>query len=111
VSDKAAAGKLLAWMMSPEVVAEEMIANFNLPSSGKAAADPRFQENEKFKVFLELSKSPNTRSIVLNPIHTDLLTELNRIHEQVVHGGEDPEPLLKEMQAKLQADLDKALSE
>lgn len=110
VADKAAAGKLLAWMMSPEVVAEEMIANFNLPSSVKAAADPRFQENEKFKVFLELSKSPNTRSIVLNPIHSDLLTELNRIHEQVVHGGEDPEPLLKEMQAKLQADLDKALS-
>lgn len=110
VADKAAAGKLLAWMMSPEVVAEEMLANYNLPSSAKAAADPRFQENEKFKVFLELSKSPNTRSIVLNPIHSDLLTELTRIHEQVVHGGKDPEPLLKEMQTKLQADLDKALS-
>jgi multiple sugar transport system substrate-binding protein len=109
--DKAAAGKLLAWMMSPEIVAEEMFANFNLPSSGKAGEDPRFQENEKFKVFLELSKSPNTRSIVLNSVHTDLLKELGRIHEQVVHGGEDPEPLLKEMQAKLQADLDKALSE
>jgi multiple sugar transport system substrate-binding protein len=111
VADKAAAGKLLAWMMSPEIVAEEMVANFNLPSSGKAGEDPRFQENEKFRVFLELSQSPNTRSIVLNPVHTDLLTELGRVHEQVVHGGEDPEPLLKEIQAKLQADLDKALSE
>ncbi|GIK36352.1 MAG: hypothetical protein BroJett011_01850 [Chloroflexota bacterium] len=111
VADKAAAGKLLAWMMSPEIVAEEMVANFNLPSSAKAAQDPRFQENEKFKVFLELSKSPNTRSIVLNAVHSDILTELNRIHEQVVHGGQDPEPLLKEMQAKLQTELDKALSE
>jgi multiple sugar transport system substrate-binding protein len=111
VADKAAAGKLLAWMMSPEIVAEEMVANFNLPSSNKSAEDPRFQENEKFKVFLELSKSPNTRSIILNPVHTDILQELARIHEKVVHGGEDPEPLLKELQAKLQADLDKALSE
>jgi ABC-type glycerol-3-phosphate transport system substrate-binding protein len=110
VADKAAAGKLLAWMMTPEIVAEEMVANFNLPSSKKAAQDPRFLENEKFKMFLELSQSPNTKHMVLNPVHTDLLSELGLIFEQVAHAGADPEPLLKEAQTKLQAQLDEALA-
>jgi multiple sugar transport system substrate-binding protein len=110
VEDKAAAGKLLAWMMSPEVVAEEMVANFNLPSTKKSAEDPRFLENEKFKMFLELSQSPNTQHMVLNPIHTDILNELDLIYEQVAHAGADPEPLLKEAQAKLQGQLDEALA-
>jgi multiple sugar transport system substrate-binding protein len=111
VADKAAAGKLLAWMMSPEVVAEEMVANFNLPSSKKAAQDPRFVENEKFKMFLELSQSPNTQHMILNPVHTDILNELGLIYEKVTHAGEDPEPLLKEAQAKLQTQLDAALAD
>jgi multiple sugar transport system substrate-binding protein len=110
VQDKAAAGKLLAWMMSPEIVAEEMVANFNLPSSKKAAEDPRFLENEKFKMFLDLSHSPNSRYMVLNPVHNDIQTELGLVFEKVAHAGADPEPLLKEAQAKLQAQLDKAMA-
>lgn len=110
VADKAAAGKLLAWMMSPEIVADEMVANFNLPSSKKAAQDPRFSENEKFKAFLELSQSPNTQHMVLNPVHTDILNELGLIYEKVTHAGEDPEPLLQEAQTKLQSQLDAALA-
>jgi hypothetical protein len=91
-------------------VAEDMVANFNLPSTKKSAEDPRFLENEKFKMFLELSQSPNTQHMVLNPIHTDILNELDLIYEQVAHAGADPEPLLKEAQAKLQGQLDEALA-
>jgi hypothetical protein len=48
--------------------------------------------------------------MVLNPVHTDLLSELGLIFEQVAHAGADPEPLLKEAQTKLQAQLDEALA-
>jgi multiple sugar transport system substrate-binding protein len=109
VKDKDAAAKLLAWMMTPEIVAEEMVANFNLPSSGEAAKDPRFHENEKFAVFMELANSPNATYHTFTAISAELLTELELIEEQVLHTGADPEPLLKEAQAKLQPMLDEAL--
>jgi multiple sugar transport system substrate-binding protein len=106
-----ASGKLLAWMMSPEIVAEEMVANFNLPSSREAAKDPRFLENEKFAKFMELANSPNATSAVFTAISGEILTELDLIEQQVLHTGADPEPLLQEAQGKLQEMLDKALGQ
>jgi multiple sugar transport system substrate-binding protein len=108
VKNPDASGKLLAWMMSPEIVAEEMVENFNLPSSGKAAEDPRFHENEKFAEFLKLANSSNAVSAIFSAIHGELITELELIEEQVLHAGADPEPLLQEMQEKLQKMLDEA---
>lgn len=111
VKDKAAAWKLMAWMMSPEIVAEEMVANFNLPSSQKAAEDPRFHENEKFEVFLKLMSDPNAKAPILTPINAEVDTELGQIEEQVLHTCADPLPLLETAQAKLQPMLEKALAE
>ena len=111
VKDVEASGKLLAWMMSPEIVAEEMVANYNLPSNKQAAEDPRFHENEKFVVFMELANSPNATSHIFTPISGEFWTELEMVEEQVLHAGADPEPLLQEAQDKLQALLDEALSE
>lgn len=111
VKDKAAAWKLMAWMMSPEIVAEEMVANFNLPSSKKAAEDPRFHENEKFEVFLKLMGDPNARAPILTPINAEVDTELGQIEEQVLHTCADPLPLLQAAQEKLQPLLDKALAQ
>jgi multiple sugar transport system substrate-binding protein len=108
VENPAASGQLLAFMMSPEIVAEEMVANFNLPSSKKAAEDPRFHENEKFAKFMELANSSNAVSAIFTAIHGELLTELELIEEQVLHTGADPEPLLQEAQEKLQKMLDEA---
>jgi multiple sugar transport system substrate-binding protein len=106
-----ASGKLLAWMMSPEIVAEEMVANFNLPSSKEAAKDPRFLENEKFVKFMELANSPNATSAVFTAISGEILTELELIEQQVLHEGADPEPLLQAAQDKLQPMLDEALGQ
>jgi multiple sugar transport system substrate-binding protein len=111
VEDKEAAWKLLAWMMSPEIVAEEMVANSNLPSSKKAAEDPRFRENEKFVVFLDLMGDPNAVSPILTPINAEVDTALGQIEEQVLATCADPEPLLEEAQAQLQPLLDEALSQ
>lgn len=108
VANPDAAGKLLAWMMSPEIVAEEMVANFNLPSSQEAAKDPRFLENDKFAMFMKLSSDPNATTQVFTGASTEINTELGQIEEKVLHAGEDPEPLLAEAQDKLQPILDKA---
>lgn len=107
--NKEASAKLLAWMVSPEIVAEEMVANFNLPSSAKAAEDPRFHENEKFEVFLNLMGDPNAKAPVMSPINAEVETALGQIEEQVLSTCADPLPLLEAAQAELQPQLDAAL--
>lgn len=109
VQDKEAAFDLLAWMMSPEIVAEEMVANFNLPTSAKAAQDPRFLENEKFVTFIDLMNHENARAPILSPINAEVVTALGQIEEQVLRNCVDPVPLLEEAQARLQPELDRAL--
>jgi multiple sugar transport system substrate-binding protein len=109
VQDKDAAWKLLAWMLSPQIVADEMVANSNLPSSKKAAEDPRFQENDKFAVFLKLMGEPNARAPIMTPINAEVDTEMGQIEEQVLTTCADPVPLLDTAQAKLQPMLDEAL--
>jgi ABC-type glycerol-3-phosphate transport system substrate-binding protein len=109
VKDRDAAARLLAWMLTPEIVADEMVVNFNLPSSKKSAQDPRFRENEKFAVFMDLGSSSNATHHIFTPITAELLTELGLIEEQVLHTGAAPEPLLQAAQEKLQPLLDKAL--
>ncbi len=61
VRDKAAAADLLAWMMSPEILAEEMHAIFKLPTSRKAARDPRFRQIPDFGLFMDLLAHPNAQ--------------------------------------------------
>ena len=107
--NKEASADLLAWMMSPEIVAEEMVANFNLPSSAKAAEDPRFHENAKFEVFLNLMGNPNAVAPVMSPINGEVSTALGQIEEQVLATCADPLPLLEAAQAELQPLLDAAL--
>ncbi|MEZ4623007.1 MAG: ABC transporter substrate-binding protein [Caldilineaceae bacterium] len=109
--NKEASADLLAWMMSPDVVAEEMVANFNLPSSAKAAEDPRFHENEKFEVFLNLMGEPNAVAPIVSPINGEVATALGQIEEEVLATCADPLPLLEAAQAELQPQLDAALEQ
>lgn len=109
-ANKEASAKLLAWMETPDIVAEEMSANFNLPTSKKAANDPRFHSSKKFEVFLNLIADKNATFTLTSPVGTELSTELGSIEEKVVHNGEDPGPLLKAAQEKIQPLLDKALT-
>jgi multiple sugar transport system substrate-binding protein len=98
--DLEASAKLLAWIESPQIVADEMVVNANLPTSKKAAQDPRFSENPKFKVFLDLMGSPNAVGAVTTPISLELNDALGTVEEQVLHTGANPEPLLNEVQNK-----------
>jgi ABC-type glycerol-3-phosphate transport system substrate-binding protein len=107
--NKEASGKLFAWMMSPEIIADEMVANSNLPTSKKAATDPRFTQITNFPVFIDLMNSPNTTGIITTPITRELNDAFGLIEEQVLHTGADPEPLLTEAQAKFAPMLEEAL--
>jgi multiple sugar transport system substrate-binding protein len=109
VKDKDASAKLLAWMMSPKVLADEMIANYNLPTSTKAAADTRFRENAKFVLFMDLMSGKNAKPAVTTPINAELGEGMGQVEEQVLHAGKDPKPLLDELQAKFEPKLQEAL--
>jgi multiple sugar transport system substrate-binding protein len=109
VKDKDASAKLLAWMMSPAIVAEEFCFNANLPTSKKAATDPCFTENPKFKVFTDLMASPNATYIISTPISLEFNNAFGLVFEQVVHTGADPKPLLDQLQADFEPKLQEAL--
>lgn len=106
---KDASAKLLAWMMSPEIVAEEFCFNANLPTSKTAAKDPCFTENPKFKVFTDLMASPNATFIITTPISLEFNDAYGLVFEQVVHTGADPKPLLDDLQAEFEPKLQAAL--
>lgn len=104
-----ASARLLAWMMSPAIVAEEFCFNANLPTSKKAAEDPCFTSNPKFKVFVDLMASPNATYIITTPISLELNDAFSVVYEQVVHTGADPKPLLDQLQAEFEVKLQDAL--
>lgn len=107
--DKEASAKLLAWMMSPAIVAEEFCFNANLPTSKKAAEDPCFTQNAKFKVFVDLMANPNAKYIITTPISLEFNDAWGMVEEQVLHTGADPKPLLDNLQAEFEPKLADAL--
>jgi multiple sugar transport system substrate-binding protein len=104
-----ASAKLLAWMMSPKILADEMVANYNLPTSTTSAADPRFRENAKFVIFMDLMAGKNAKPALTTPINAEMLEALAQVEEQVLHAGKDPKPLLDEVQTTFQPKLEEAL--
>jgi len=110
VTDKEAAAKLLAWMMSPEIVAEEMYSNANLPTSRTAVEDPRFQQFPHFKVFMDLMAHPNAKHAVTTPISLALNEAPGQVEEELLRTGGDPVPLLNEVQAEFAPELKEALA-
>lgn len=109
VKNKDAAAKLLAWMMSPAVVAEEMCVNANLPTSKKAAEDKCFTANPKFKVFVDLMANPNAKHIITTPISLEFNDAMGLVEEQVLHTGADAKPLLEQLQSEFEPKLQEAL--
>jgi multiple sugar transport system substrate-binding protein len=107
--NQAAAADLLAWMMSPKTLADEMVANYNLPTTHAAAEDPRFHESAKFETFLNLMNDPNATTGIYTAVNSEVNNAIGQIEEQVLHAGADPVPLLEEAQAQLQPKLDAAL--
>ena len=60
--DKNAAAQLLAWMTSPEILADAAYTHAMLPASQTAAQDARFQNNPDLKLFIEILARSNTKN-------------------------------------------------
>jgi ABC-type glycerol-3-phosphate transport system substrate-binding protein len=67
---KVAAG-LMAWMTSPEIVVEMAYIDTSLPTSRRAAQDPRFQQIPHFQVFMDLLDHP-TGYMVATPTSAEV---------------------------------------
>jgi multiple sugar transport system substrate-binding protein len=105
-ADKEASAKLLAWMMTPAIVAEEFCFNANLPTSKKAAEDPCFAVlGDKFKVFVDLMASPNAYAMITTPISFELNDALAAAEEAILYTGADPKTELDAIQAEFESKL------
>ncbi len=93
-----ASAKLLAWMMSPAIIAEEMCYNANLPTSKKAAEDKCFTDNAKFKVFVDLMANSNSSYVATSPISSEFNDAYATVEEKILHTGADPKTELDQLQ-------------
>lgn len=108
--NKDASAKLLAWMMSPAIVAEEFCFNANLPTSKKAAEDPCFKElGDKFQVFVDLMSSENAFAVLTTPLSFELNDALGSAEEEILLTGADPKGLLDAIQAEFEPKLIEAM--
>jgi multiple sugar transport system substrate-binding protein len=106
VTDKEEAANLLAWMTSPEIVAEVSHAHANLPTSRRAAQDPCFGQIPNLDVFLDLLADPNAASVTTSPISAELNEALRAIEGELLHEGSGaPAALLNAVQTEFSVAL------
>jgi multiple sugar transport system substrate-binding protein len=104
--DKEASANLLAWMMSPAIVAEEFCYNANLATSIKAAEDSCFADlGPKFQVFVDLMASENAYAVITTPRSLELNDALGTAEEEILHAGGDPKTLLDAIQAEYEGKI------
>ncbi|MBM4427197.1 MAG: extracellular solute-binding protein [Chloroflexi bacterium] len=112
VADKEASAKLLAWMMSPAIVAEEFCYNANLPTSKKAAEAQCFKDlGEKFQVFVDLMASPNAYAVITTPISFEMNDALGAAEEAILLTGADPKETLDAVQAEFEPKFKEAMGQ
>lgn len=100
--------KALAFLQGPKPLADFMVNNKNLPTTQAAAADPRFREDAKFAVFMDLLAGPNAKSHTLTPINSEVNAAIGEAEEQSFRDPSfDLKAFLDEKAKALQPELDK----
>jgi multiple sugar transport system substrate-binding protein len=100
-TDQDTAAKLLAWMATPEIVAEISLANAMLPTSKAAAEDPRFQQIPYFDVFIDLLSGPNAQFTPSASFSLELNEALSQAEKAALYEENGlPDALLDEVQAR-----------
>ena len=97
---KAEAAKLLAWMMSPDIVAAEFCRNANLPTSKTAAENSCFNINDGFNAFVQLAASPNVFPLITTQFSLEINDAMGTASEEILHTGADPKTALDKIQAE-----------
>jgi len=111
IKNKQATAKLLAWMESPQVVADVMSEFANLPSSKKASADPRFKQIKNFQVFIDIMANPKSTGLLNSPINQELSDAITKAEEQIWQNLADPAKLLNDIQKEFEPKLKDAWSQ
>lgn len=100
--------KAFAFLQGDKQLADFMTANGNLPTTNTSAKDPRFRENDKFMVWLDLLAGPNAKSQTFTPIDSDVSTALAEAEENSIKDPNfDVQGFLDGKAKELQAALDK----
>ncbi len=99
--DKEAAIHLLAWMTSPEIVAEAASTYGFLPTSRTVLHDARFRQNPNTQVLADLLARPNAAPLTSTGITLELNEALAGLEAEMLDKGGDPVPLLNEVQTEL----------
>jgi multiple sugar transport system substrate-binding protein len=107
--DAGSAAGLLAWMMSPEVMAEVAHTHASLPARRAAVVDPRFQEVPGLGVFLDLLGHPNAAGSIATSLSPELNAALGQVEDQVLRHSGDPVSLLDGLRAEFERELREAL--
>lgn len=108
--NKQATAKLLAWMESPQTVADIMYQMANLPSSKKAAEDPRFKTIKNFPVFISVMAHPKSSGLLNSPVNQELNDAITKAEEAIWQQGADPAKLLNDIQKEFEPKLAEAWS-
>jgi len=103
--NKPATAKLLAWMESPQTVADIMYEFANLPSSKKAAQDPRFKTIKNFQVFIDIMANPKSNGLLNSPINQELNDAVGKAEEQIWATDVDPAKLMNDIQKEFEPKL------
>ena len=100
-ADQEMAVKLLAWMMSPDIVAEISLANAMLPTNRIAAEDHRFQQFPYFEVFMHLLSSPKAYFNPAAPYKAELNQAMQAAEKAILHTeGQTPDAVMDKVQAQ-----------
>lgn len=108
--NKQAAAKLLAWMESPQIVADVMFQMANLPSSKKAAQDPRFKQIKNFQTFIDIMANPNSSGLQNSPVNQEVNDALTKSEERILMEGADVAAELNTIQKDFEPKLKDAWS-
>jgi len=103
--NKQAAAKMLAWMESPQIVADIMYEFANLPSSKKAAQDPRFKTIKNFQVFIDIMANPKSYGLLNSPVNQELNDAVGKAEEQIWATDVDPAKLMNDIQKEFEPKL------
>jgi multiple sugar transport system substrate-binding protein len=103
--DKATTAKVLAWMESPQTVADLMSAFSNLPSSKRAAEDPRFKQIKHFQTFIDIMANPNSSGLLNSPVNQELNDAMGKAEAAILQQDADVAETLNAVQKEFEPKL------
>ncbi len=87
-------------MESPQTVADVMYQMANLPSSKKAAQDPRFKQIKNFQTFIDVMANPKSSGLLNSPVNQELNDAMTKAEEAILTQGADVKTTLNDIQAQ-----------